>query len=335
MRFPHRERHQIFLEPEGVDADEIYVNGYSMSLPARGAVEIVHALPGLEDAEIIRPGYAVEYDFIQPTELDRALQTHRVRGLYLAGQINGTSGYEEAAGQGLLAGINAALAVRSEHSVILSREESYIGVMVDDLTTRGCLEPYRMFTSRAEHRLLLRIDNADLRLTPKGRAVGSVDDRRWAHFEARSRRLSENQARLKRTTVTVGGTRLPADRALRQPRVDVRDLIREGQLTLEVEDPLIDLTSLETIYRSRGYLQREAESVARLRRQESREIPATFRFDGIPGLSRESVERLTAVRPETLGQAGRIPGLTPAAIAVIAAYLAGQAGSRPLGPGLD
>ena len=326
MRFPHRERHQIFLEPEGVDADEIYVNGYSMSLPARVQAEIVHALPGLEDAEIIRPGYAVEYDFIQPTELDRGLQTRRVRGLFLAGQINGTSGYEEAAGQGLVAGINAARLLKAAHSVVLSREESYIGVMVDDLTTRGCLEPYRMFTSRAEHRLLLRIDNADLRLTPKGREIGLVDDERWTRFEARRLRLERNRACLRSTTVSLGATRLRADRALSQPGVDVRELIRDGQLRLDIENPLLDLTSLETGYRYEGYLKREAEAVARLRRQESKIIPENFQFAGIAGLSREAVERLSAVRPETLGQAARIPGLTPAAVALIAAHLSGQLG---------
>jgi len=326
MRFPHRERHQIFLEPEGIDVDEIYVNGYSMSLPAHVQADIVHALPGLEDAEIIRPGYAVEYDFIQPTELDRGLQTHRVRGLFLAGQINGTSGYEEAAGQGLLAGINAGRHAEGSSNVILSREESYIGVMIDDLTTRGCLEPYRMFTSRAEHRLLLRIDNADLRLTPTGRAWRLVADDRWSRFEARRLRLEQNQSRLRSTIVTIGATRVSGDRALRQPDVDVRNLIREGQLTLDIDNPLLDLTSLETGYRYEGYLRREAEAVARLRLQESKLIPSDFRFEGIPGLSRESVERLSAVRPETLGQAGRIPGLTAAAVALIAAHLSGQIG---------
>jgi tRNA uridine 5-carboxymethylaminomethyl modification enzyme len=328
MRFPHRERHQIFLEPEGVHADEIYVNGYSMSLPAHVQAEIVHALPGLEDAEIIRPGYAVEYDFIQPTELDRTLQTHRVRGLFLAGQINGTSGYEEAGAQGLLAGINASRAVRRLDPVVFGRDESYIGVLVDDLTTRGCLEPYRMFTSRAEHRLLLRIDNADLRLTPRGREIGLVGDDRWSRFEDRRLRLERNVSVVRQSTVTVNGTRMPAERALRQPDVDVRDLTHQGQLRLEVTDPLVDFGSLETMYRYEGYLKRQGESVERLKRQESRVIPQDFEFAGIPGLSRESVERLSTVRPETVGQALRIPGITAAAVALVAAHVSGALSAR-------
>jgi tRNA uridine 5-carboxymethylaminomethyl modification enzyme len=324
MRFPHRERHQIFLEPEGLEADEIYVNGFSMSLPADVQAKIVHALPGLEDAELIRPGYAVEYDFIQPTELDGGLQTRRVPGLFLAGQINGTSGYEEAGAQGLLAGINAARSARGLTPARIGRDEGYIGVLVDDLTTRGCLEPYRMFTSRAEHRLLLRIDNADLRLTPLGRDLGLVDDLRWSHFESRRVRLERNQETVRRATVSVGGERMPAERALRQPQIDVRELASTGQLPLDIVDPVIDFTSLETFYRYEGYLRRQGESVERLKRQESRLIPADFQFEGIPGLSRESVERLSSVRPETLGQALRIPGLTAAAVALVAVHVSGR-----------
>ena len=324
MRFPDRERHQIYLEPEGLDVDEIYVNGFSMSLPRDIQLELVHALPGLGDAVMMRPGYAVEYDFVQPTELKSTLETHRVPGLFFAGQINGTSGYEEAAGQGIVAGINAAKTVRRESGFVLRRDEAYIGILVDDLVTRGCLEPYRMFTSRAEHRLLLRVDNADLRLTPIGRAAGLISDDRWERFDARRRRYESNLEVLQRAQVRDhAGDRVSAAQLLKQPAVRLERLVADEQVALSIDEETraIDISSVETTVKYDGYLKQEQARAERARREERRRIPGDFPFTRVPGLSHEVVHRLSQVRPETLGQASRIPGVTPAAVAVLGVFL--------------
>ncbi len=334
VRFADRDSHQIFVEPEGLNTHEIYPNGISTSLPFDVQYEFVRSMLGFENAEIVRPGYAIEYDFFDPRDLKSSLETKHMNALFFAGQVNGTTGYEEAAAQGLIAGLNAARLVQGLDSWCPGRDEAYIGVMIDDLITRGTQEPYRMFTSRAEYRLLLREDNADLRLTEKGRELGLVDDARWQAFEIKRASISQLQDDLKKKWVRTETAEAgqveqywgkPLLREanlmdlLRRPEVDVKQLLSFMDSAEDMDPQVAEQVEIQAKYA--GYIDRQQTEIDKALRYDHLRLPEVIDYNGIPGLSNEVSEKLKKQRPETLGQASRIPGITPAAISLLLVYL--------------
>ena len=339
VRFADKERHQLFLEPEGRNTEEVYVQGLSTSLPEDVQRDLVHSIKGLEKAEMMRTGYAIEYDMVLPHQLRATLETKKISGLFTAGQTNGTSGYEEAAGQGIIAGINAALKIQGKPELILKRSDGYIGVMIDDLVTKGTIEPYRLLTSRAEYRLILRHDNADMRLTEMGRAIGLVDDERWQRFETKKYQFENEMKRLdsiklkpvKETNEKVAAMgfkpltdAVTAKEFLRRPEVSYQDVVEFiGPAAEELDDKIIEL--IETEIKYEGYISKAMDQVEKMKRMEEKRIPANIDWDDIDSIATEARQKL--INPETIGQASRISGVNPADISILMVYLEGKSRS--------
>ncbi|WP_261024613.1 tRNA uridine-5-carboxymethylaminomethyl(34) synthesis enzyme MnmG [Streptococcus mitis] len=338
VRFADKERHQLFLEPEGRNTEEVYVQGLSTSLPEDVQRDLVHSIKGLENAEMMRTGYAIEYDMVLPHQLRATLETKKISGLFTAGQTNGTSGYEEAAGQGIIAGINAALKVQGKPEFILKRSDGYIGVMIDDLVTKGTIEPYRLLTSRAEYRLILRHDNADMRLTEMGREIGLVDDERWDRFEIKKNQFENEMKRLdsiklkpvKETNAKVEEMgfkpltdAVTAKEFLRRPEVSYQDVVAFiGPAAEDLDDKIIEL--IETEIKYEGYISKAMDQVAKMKRMEEKRIPANIDWDDIDSIATEARQKFKLINPETIGQASRISGVNPADISILMVYLEGK-----------